>query len=90
VVLRSDYNEAVQGYAAAGLGVALMPRLAVNLEDERTVAIGLGELVPPRRIAIAWHADRVPSEAANALTAIAVEAGAGLEEPARSVAQPFF
>jgi DNA-binding transcriptional LysR family regulator len=86
VVLRSDYNEAVQGYAAAGIGVALMPRLAVNLEDERTVVIRLGELVPPRKIAVAWHSDRVPSEAARALTAIAVEAGAGLEEPARSVA----
>ena len=58
VVLRSDYNEAVQGYAAAGLGVALMPRLAVNFDDERTVAIELGELVPPRRIAVAWHCER--------------------------------
>jgi molybdate transport repressor ModE-like protein len=88
VVLRSDYNEAVQGYAAAGLGVALMPRLAVNFEDERTVTIELGELVPPRQIAVAWHSERTPSEAAQALTAIAVEAGAALENDtrARSVA----
>jgi DNA-binding transcriptional LysR family regulator len=86
VVLRSDYNEAVQGYAATGLGVALMPRLAVNFEDERTVAIELGDLVPPRQIAVAWHAERTPSEAAKALMAIAVEVSAGLEEPARSVA----
>ena len=86
VVLRSDYNEAVQGYAAAGLGVALMPRLAVNFEDERTVVIELGELVPPRRIATAWHSERVPTEAAQALTAIAVEVGASLDVPARSVA----
>jgi molybdate transport repressor ModE-like protein len=86
VVLRSDYNEAVQGYAATGLGVALMPRLAVNFDDERTVAIELGDLVPPRQIAVAWHGDRAPSEAAKALIALAVEVSAGLEEPARSVA----
>lgn len=86
VVLRSDYNEAVQGYAATGLGMALMPRLAVNFEDTRTVAIELGDLVPPRQIAVAWHGDRAPSEAAKALIAIAVEVSAALEEPARSVA----
>jgi molybdate transport repressor ModE-like protein len=86
VVLRSDYNEAVQGYAATGLGVALMPRLAVNFDDERTVAIELGDLVSPRQIAVAWHGDRAPSEAAKALIALAVEVSAGLEEPARSVA----
>jgi molybdate transport repressor ModE-like protein len=88
VVLRSDYNEAVQGYAAAGLGVALMPRLAVNTEDERTVTIELGDLVAPRRIAVAWHAERTPSEAAKALTAIAIEVSARFQngEPARSVA----
>jgi molybdate transport repressor ModE-like protein len=79
VVLRSDYNEAVQGYAAAGLGVALMPRLAVNFEDESTVTIALGDLVPPRQIAAAWHAERPPSEAARAFTAIAVEIGSSLE-----------
>ena len=86
VVLRSDYNEAVQGYAAAGLGIALMPRLAVNYEDERTVAIELGELVPPRQIAIAWHSERTPTDSARALISIAVEAGDSVVEPARSVA----
>jgi DNA-binding transcriptional LysR family regulator len=79
VVLRSDYNEAVQSYAAAGVGVALMPRLAVNFDDQRTVVIELGDLVPPRQIAVAWHADRAPSEAGKALMAIASESGARLE-----------
>jgi DNA-binding transcriptional LysR family regulator len=86
VVIRSDYNEAVQGYAAAGLGVALMPRLAVNVDDERTVLIELGDLVPPRRIATAWHTERTPSEAAKALTTIAVELGSTLDVAAGSVA----
>ena len=86
VVLRSDYNEAVQGYAAAGLGIALMPRLAVNYEDEHTAVIELGDLVPPRQIAIAWHSERTPTDSARALISIAVEAGDSLVEPARSVA----
>ena len=79
IVLRSNYNEAVQGHAAAGLGVALMPRLAVNLRDERTVVIELGELVPPRQIAVARHSERGSSEAADALVALAVEFGRRLE-----------
>jgi len=88
VVLRSDYNEAVQGHAAAGLGVALMPRLAVNFDDERTVVIELGDLVPPRQIAVAWHAERTVSQAAKALMELAVEVCARFagNEPARSVA----
>src|SRR5207248_3336969 len=39
IVLRSDHNETLQGMAAAGLGVALMPRLAVDLDDRRTAAV---------------------------------------------------
>jgi DNA-binding transcriptional LysR family regulator len=79
VVLVSDYNEAVQGYAAAGVGVALMPRLAVNYDDERTVAIDLGDLIPPRQIAVTWHSERATREAAKALMAIARECGAKLD-----------
>jgi hypothetical protein len=64
-----------------------MPRLAVNFEDERTVVIELGDIVPPRRIATAWHAERTPSEAAQALTTIAADVGSSLDVPAaRSVA----
>jgi DNA-binding transcriptional LysR family regulator len=80
VVLMSDYNEAVQGHAAAGLGVAFMPRLSVNYDDPRTAVIGLGDLIPPRQIAVAWHTERVTSEAAEALIRIAAEFGACLEQ----------
>jgi molybdate transport repressor ModE-like protein len=79
VVLMSDYNEAVQGYAAAGMGVAFMPRLSVNYDDPRTVVFELGDLVPPRQIAVAWHRERVTTEAAKALMAIAADYGACLE-----------
>ena len=63
IVLRSDYNEVVQGFAAAGFGVALMPRLAVNPCDTRTAIVDLEGLIPPRRLAIASHRDRATNDA---------------------------
>jgi DNA-binding transcriptional LysR family regulator len=79
-VLQSDYNEVVQGFAAAGLGVALMPLLAVNPKDERTAIISLGTLIPPRQVALVWHRDRAANEALDAFVAIAAEIGARVDE----------
>jgi DNA-binding transcriptional LysR family regulator len=73
VVLRSDYNDAVQEFAAAGRGVALMPRLAVNARDERTAIVELDGLIPPREIALAWHGDRASSEPLDTFVALAAE-----------------
>jgi DNA-binding transcriptional LysR family regulator len=75
VVFQSDYNEVVQGFAAAGLGVALMPRLAVNDQEERTAIVGLGVLIPPRQIAVVVHAERVRSEPVEAFVSICADAG---------------
>jgi DNA-binding transcriptional LysR family regulator len=75
VVFQSDYNEVVQGFAAAGLGVALMPRLAVNDQEERTAIVGLGELIPPRQIAVVVHAERVRSEPVEAFVSICADVG---------------
>lgn len=58
VVFRSDDNGTVQGLVAAGVGVALVPRLTIDPADESVAVIDLGERVPPRLIGIAWHADR--------------------------------
>ena len=81
VVLRSDYNDAVQEFAAIGRGVALMPRLAVNPRDGRTAIVDLGDLIPPREIAVAWHADRMPSPAVHTFVALAAEMGERLGSP---------
>jgi len=81
IVLRSDYNEVVQGFAAAGFGVALMPRLAVNPCDCRTSIFDLDGLIPPRRLAIASHRDRATNDAIDAFVShvaeVASEIGAG-------------
>lgn len=82
VVSRSDYNDAVQELAAAGRGVALMPRLCVNPRDERTEIVELGRLFPPREIAIAWHRDRTQSEAVATFVSLAEEVGGRLDADA--------
>jgi DNA-binding transcriptional LysR family regulator len=79
IVLRSDYNEVVQGFAAAGLGVALMPRLAVNRYDDRTAIIDLDGLIPPRQVALARHRDRPTSEPLEAFVSLVAEVGSEIE-----------
>jgi molybdate transport repressor ModE-like protein len=83
VVFRSDYNEVVQAYAGIGLGVALMPRLAVNVHDDRTTIIELGDLVPPRQIAIVRHSHRATSAAVDAFVSLAADVGSRLESDMR-------
>ena len=66
IVLRSDDNGTVQGLAASGMGVALVPRLTVDESDERVAVVELGDRFPDRVIGIAWHRDRHRSRAAEA------------------------
>ena len=79
VVLQSDYNDAVQEAAAAGRGVAIMPRLCVNPSDERTAIVELDGLVPPREIAVAWHGERSSSEALGAFVELSAAVGSRLQ-----------
>jgi DNA-binding transcriptional LysR family regulator len=79
LAFRSDYNEVVQGFAAADLGIALMPLLAVNQQDERTQVVGLADLIPSRAVALVWHSERVASEAQTAFVALAAAIGERLE-----------
>jgi DNA-binding transcriptional LysR family regulator len=87
--LRSENDSVVLAFAAAGLGVAVMPRLAVDAADERIAGVELGELIPPRRIAMVWHADRTPHPPLDAFVALAVRIGSRLErEAVESTAAP--
>ncbi len=69
VIFRSDDNGTVQGVVAAGLGVALVPRLTVDESDPAVAVIDLGGRVPDRLIGIAWHRDRFRTQAADAFIA---------------------
>ncbi len=84
-VFRSEDNATVQAMAGAGLGVALMPVLAVAPGDPTIVTIPTD--LPPRRVALIWHRERYRAPAALAFVEIArrvcVEHAAelGLPEP---------
>lgn len=67
-VFRSETNAGVQALVAHGLGVAVMPRLAVNTADPQIAIVCLDEL-PARRIAFYWHRDRRQDDAIMAFLA---------------------
>ena len=79
-VFRSDHNGTVQGLVAAGVGAAMLPRLAIEPHDGTVVEQDLTGRVPPRLIAIAWHRDRYRSPAARAFVETAREVCAELQE----------
>jgi len=77
MVFRSDEGGTVQGLVGAGIGYAVVPLLAVETSSEIAVLSVAG--IPPRRIAMAWHADRPPTAAARAFVQIVTEIGAEIE-----------
>jgi DNA-binding transcriptional LysR family regulator len=77
VVFRSDDNGMVQHLAAAGMGAALVPELAVSPEPE-TVSLRLGDTIPARLVGMVWNAERYRSTASRSFAEIAAEACAAL------------
>jgi len=78
-VFHSDENNTIHGLVAAGAGIALIPKLAVDVNDERVTAIELGPKVPSRVIALAWHRDRYRPPAAEAFAELAGQVCAELQ-----------
>jgi DNA-binding transcriptional LysR family regulator len=66
VVFRTDDNGTVQGLVAAGVGVALVPRLTLQPPDGSLEVVDMADRLPPRVIGIAWHRDRYRTPAARA------------------------
>jgi DNA-binding transcriptional LysR family regulator len=71
IVYRSDDNGTVLAFVAAGTGIALVPRLALDGADERTRVLDIDGLVAPRRVGLVWHREREPGPAALAFTDLA-------------------
>jgi DNA-binding transcriptional LysR family regulator len=65
VVFRSDESGAVQRMVAAGIGSALIPRLAIDASIAGVVPLDASRRVPARQIGLAWHRDARLSEAAE-------------------------
>jgi DNA-binding transcriptional LysR family regulator len=79
VVFRSDDNSTVQGIIGAGLASGMLPLLTLDLADPRTTVVPLDPPVPPRRLALGWHAVRRAPAALPALVEIAVDVCRQLE-----------
>jgi molybdate transport repressor ModE-like protein len=77
-VFQSDHNQTVQALVAAGVGIALVPRLTVDETDHSTRLIELPK-IPPRMLAIAWHRDRYRASAARAFVETAETVSAELD-----------
>ena len=80
-VFRTDENGVVQGLAGAGIGVAILPRLAVDPNDESVRITDLSPRLPRRQVGITRHRDRYHSPAAKAFVATALEVGAETSAP---------
>lgn len=78
-VFRSDDNATVQAMVAAGVGIAVLPLLAVDQSDARVAIIDLVEPVPPRILVLFWHRDRYRQPAAEAFVKTATAAAADLQ-----------
>jgi DNA-binding transcriptional LysR family regulator len=72
-VFRSDENGMIQGLVGTGIGVAVVPRLAVDENDECVRVIELGAKIAPRIVGIVRHRDRYHSAAARAFVSTALE-----------------
>jgi DNA-binding transcriptional LysR family regulator len=56
-VLRSDDNNVIQGFVAAGFGAAMIPRLAAELLSGALEIRPFDPALPPRIIGLAWTRD---------------------------------
>ncbi len=78
--MRAEDNQLLQGLAANGVGAAIMPLLAIDLQRDDTVALDLHGQLPPRRIGLLWHRERHQSAPTRSFIEIARQVGAELSE----------
>jgi DNA-binding transcriptional LysR family regulator len=84
VGFRSDDYNVVQGLIAAGVGISLLPGLALTNVREDIVIRSLGRNAPARRIAAATLAGRYRSPATEAMLGILDEVAARFQMPTGS------
>lgn len=79
-VFRTNENGAVAALVRAGMGLAVLPRLCVDLEDPRVAVHPLVPEIPARVISIGWRAGRTRSPAADRFVAHTIEVSRALAE----------
>lgn len=79
-VFRTSDNSAILAMVRAGVGMAVVPLLSVELEDPRVAVRRLDPPIPPRHISIGWRRGRTLPPAATRFVAIAREMTAQLRD----------
>ena len=74
VVVRADDLGTIQGLVAAGLGVAILPRMLLTVRHPGVAICTIAEPVEPRRVGIAWRAGREPAVSLRLVVDTAVAA----------------
>jgi DNA-binding transcriptional LysR family regulator len=82
VVERFDDNGMIQALVAAGEGVAVVPRLVVDVHDPRIAVHALSEL-PARQLVTIVHVDRRPRTALRRFLTAAIDVSASFETTER-------
>jgi DNA-binding transcriptional LysR family regulator len=83
IIVRSDHITTVQGLVAAGVGVALIPRMSYDSLCPSTRCIDLGPHAPTREICLVRSADRELSPIARAYLDLSVRIGPRVVEAER-------
>jgi DNA-binding transcriptional LysR family regulator len=86
IAFQSDDYNVVQGLVAAGVGLSLLPALALTNVREDIVVRSLGRTAPFRRIYAATLPIRYRSPATNAMLEVLDEVGARFNLPTEAVA----
>ena len=77
-VFRSNDNPTIQGFVAAGLGYAVMPRLTVDEDDPQVLVLPISPALPARQLGVVWHVDRKLPATATRFIELAVDVCADL------------
>jgi DNA-binding transcriptional LysR family regulator len=72
-VFRSNDNPTIQGFVAAGLGYAVLPRLTVDEDDPEVAVLPISSAMIARRIGVCWHVDRQLPPTVHRFVDLAVE-----------------
>lgn len=70
---RYEDNQVVQSLVAGGNGIAIVPWLTVDANDDAVRVVPLGFELPPRRIGLIHHRDRLLPPAAREFRAVAAD-----------------
>ncbi len=75
-VFRTNDNVAVVALVRAGMGAAVVPRLAIDMRDPTVAIHEMDPPIPPRRVGLSWKAGRTLSPVARRFIEIAREVSA--------------